>query len=92
MGKELTFAPVLDMVVLKREEAAKESALGLDLPTSAQEKPLRGTVVAIGNKISENSPVKMGRTMIYKKFGGTEATIDGIDYIIIKETDLLLGL
>ena len=84
--------PVKDYVVLEREEAQEMTASGLYIPAPSQEKPLRGKVVAMGNELSKDTVVKMGRTMLYKKYGGTETNIDGIDYVIIKEGDLLLGL
>jgi len=87
-----TIEPVKDYVVLEREEAQEKTASGLYIPAPSQEKPLRGKVVAVGNELSPNTVVRMGRTMLYKKYGGTETNIDGIDYVIIKESDLLLGL
>lgn len=88
----MTLEPVKDYVLLEREQAQEKTASGIYIPDQAQEKPLRGTVVAIGNQLSENTVVKMGRIFLYKKYGGTETTIDGKDYVIIKESDLLLGL
>lgn len=84
--------PVKDYVVLEIEEAQEMTAGGLYIPATSQEKPLRGKVIAMGNELSPNTRVKMGRTMLYKKYGGTETNIDGIDYVIIKESDLLVGL
>lgn len=84
--------PLLDLVVLEREEAIQQTASGIYIPDTAQEKPLRGTIVAIGNKLSEKSPVELGSKVLYKKYAGTETTIEGKDYVIIKESDLLLVL
>lgn len=89
---ELKLSPVKDYVVLEREEAMEKTASGLYIPETSQEKPLRGIVVAVGNELSKDTVVKIGRTMLYKKYGITEATINGKDYVIIREGDLLLGL
>jgi len=84
--------PVLNYVLLEREEAETVTKGGIIIPETAQEKPLRGKVVAFGNELSPNTKVKLGRTMLYKKYGGTDVVIDGKDYVVIKEIDLLLGL
>lgn len=88
----MNLEPVKDYVLLQREEALEQTAAGIFIPTHSQEKPLRGVVIAVGNQLSDNTVVKMGRTFLYKKHGGTEVVVDGCDYVIIKEHDLLLGL
>lgn len=84
--------PTLDNVLIQRDEALEKTASGLYIPDTAKEKPLKGTVIAIGNKLSEKTPIKVGSKVLYKKYGGTETSIDGTDYIIHKEDGVLIVL
>jgi len=88
----MNLEPVKDYVLLQREEAIEKTQTGIYIPTHSQEKPLRGVVIAVGNQLSDKTVVKIGRTFLYKKHGGTEVNADGVDYVIIREQDLLLGL
>ncbi|MFA6867626.1 MAG: co-chaperone GroES, partial [Bacteroidales bacterium] len=62
---------------------------GIIIPDTAKEKPQKGTVVAVGNgKKDEPMTVKVGDTVLYGKYSGTELNIDGNDYLIMKESDI----
>lgn len=72
-------------------EAEEKTASGIIIPDSAKEKPQKGKVVAVGEgKKDEPMTVQEGDMVIYGKYAGTEITIDGTDYLIMKEDDILL--
>ena len=87
--------PLADRVVIKPSEAEERSAGGIILPDTAKEKPQEGTVVAVGpGKISENGTkvameVKVGNKVLYGKYSGTEIVIDGVEHLIMRESDIL---
>ena len=91
----LKIKPLADRVVVEPEEAQEVSAGGIILPDTAQEKPQQGKVVAVGpGKVSDagtliESAVKKGDTVLYGKYSGTEVTIDGTEYSIMRESDIL---
>ncbi|HRN79113.1 MAG TPA: co-chaperone GroES [Ferruginibacter sp.] len=96
MAKKLTVTnkvnvtPLHDRVIVKPAAAEEKSAGGIIIPDTAKEKPQRGTVVAAGpGKKDEPVTVKSGDTVLYGKYAGTEITIDGADYIIMRESDIL---
>ena len=71
-------------------EAEEKTAGGLIIPDTAKEKPQKGTVVAIGNgKKDEPLTVKVGDQVLYGKYSGTEINIEGKDYLIMRESDIL---
>jgi chaperonin GroES len=83
--------PLKDRVLVKPHEAEEKTASGIYIPESAQEKPQRGTVVAVGDgKKDEPMTVKVGDVVLYGKYSGTEIKIDGTDYLIMREDDILL--
>ena len=94
----LKIKPLADRVVIEPEEAQEVSAGGIILPDTAQEKPQQGKVVAVGpGKVSDagtliESAVKKGDTVLYGKYSGTEVTIDGREYSIMRESDILAVL
>ena len=94
----LKIKPLADRVVVEPEEAQEVSAGGIILPDTAQEKPQQGKVVAVGpGKVSDagtliESAVKKGDTVLYGKYSGTEVTIDGREYSIMRESDILAVL
>jgi|TARA_B100001079_G_scaffold8104_1_gene6776 chaperonin GroES len=94
----LKIKPLADRVVIEPEEAQEVSAGGIILPDTAQEKPQQGKVVAVGpGKVSDagtliESAVKKGDTVLYGKYSGTEVTIDGTEYSIMRESDILAVL
>ena len=82
--------PLDDRVVVKPVEAEERTAGGIVLPDTAKEKPQRGTVVAAGpGKKDEPVTVKVGDTVLYGKYAGTEIQIEGDDFLIMRESDIL---
>ncbi|NIA31592.1 MAG: co-chaperone GroES [Actinobacteria bacterium] len=91
----LNLKPLADRVVVEPLEADDVSTGGIILPDTAKEKPQQGTVVAVGpGKHSDagtlvEMSVKIGDKVLYGKFSGTEVTVDGNDYLIMRENDIL---
>ncbi len=87
--------PLADRVVVKPLEAEQKTAGGIIIPDNAKEKPQKGEVVAVGpGKISDNGEkiameLKKGDKVLYGKYSGTEVTVDGTDYLIMRESDVL---
>ncbi len=89
MGK-LSIKPLADRVVIEPAMAEQKTASGIIIPDTAKEKPQRGTVVAVGPGLPDAPlTVKTGETVLYGKYAGTEFTIDGKDYLIMRESDLI---
>ncbi len=91
--------PLDDRIVVKANEAEERTASGLVIPDTAKEKPQQGSVLAVGpGRRSEQSgdliplDVKVGDTVVYSKYGGTEITIDGQDLLILTGRDVLAVL
>jgi len=81
--------PLADRVVVKPLEAQEKTASGIIIPDSAKEKPQRGTVVAAGPGTKDDKmEVKVGDVILYGKYAGTEISLDGVDYLIMKQTDI----
>jgi len=78
--------PLADYVVAVAEEAATKTASGILLPTSGQEKPQTAVIVAVGKEAKQ---VKVGDKIIYKGYSTTEVKVGAVDYIIVKEEDIL---
>lgn len=78
--------PVADYVVAQTEEAATKTASGLYLPGGAQEKPKVAKVVAVGKEVKS---VKVGDKIIYKSYSQTEIKVDTVEYLLVKEEDVL---
>lgn len=86
---EVKIKPLADRVVVKPAPAEEKTASGIIIPDTAKEKPQRGTVVAVGpGKKDEAVTVKVGDTVLYGKYAGTEINIDGEDYLIMRESDI----
>ena len=86
----VNFKPIADRVLIEPAAADEKTASGIIIPDSAKEKPQRGVVVAVGpGKKDEPTTVKVGETVLYGKFSGTELSIDGKDYMIMREADIL---
>ncbi|MCQ2535716.1 MAG: co-chaperone GroES [Lachnospiraceae bacterium] len=90
----MKLVPLLDRVVLKQLEAEETTKSGIILTTSAQEKPQEAEVIAVGpggvvdgNKIEMQ--VKKGQKVIYSKYAGTDVKLDGEEYIIVRQSDIL---
>ena len=90
MEKKLSIKPLHDRVIVKADAAEEKSAGGIIIPDTAKEKPQRGTVVAAGpGKKDEPITVKAGDSVLYSKYGGSEITVEGTDYLIMRESDIL---
>ena len=90
----MKLVPLLDRVVLKQLEAEETTKIGIILTTSAQEKPQEAEVIAVGpggvidgNKVEMQ--VKKGQKVIYSKYAGTDVKLDGEEYIIVRQSDIL---
>jgi chaperonin GroES len=94
-GDLMTFRPLQDRVVVRRVDPEQKTAGGIFIPDTAQEKPMEGTVVAVGpGARSEDGKlcpldVAVGDGVLFGKWSGTEITLDGEQLIIIRETDLM---
>lgn len=85
----LKISPLADRVVVEPAPAEEKTAGGIIIPDTAKEKPQRGTVVAVGpGKKDEPTTVKVGDSVLYGKYSGTEISIDGKDLLIMRESDL----
>ena len=85
--------PLADRVIVQQAEAETTTASGIIIPDSAQEKPQRGKVIAVGKGTKDNSmTVKVGDNILYGKYAGTELKYNGTDYMIMKESDILVIL
>lgn len=86
---KLKIKPLADRVVVKAAEAEEKTAGGLIIPDTAKEKPQKGIVVAVGaGKKDEPMTVKVGDEVLYGKYSGTEITVDGQPYLIMRESDI----
>ncbi len=90
--------PLADRVVVLPLEEEEQMRGGLYIPDTAKEKPQSGKIVAVGpGKLSEEGvriepDVKVGQTVLYGKYSGTEVTVEGEDYLILRESDILAVL
>jgi len=87
--------PLHDRVIIKRKEEERTSSGGIVIPDTATEKPVRGEVIAIGvGKILDNGDVrpldvKVGNQVLFGKYAGTEIKIDGTDFVVMREEDIM---
>jgi chaperonin GroES len=87
--------PLADRVVVQPMEDTEQMRGGLYIPDTAKEKPMQGTIVAVGpGKLSDENEriapdVAVGDTVLYGKYSGTEVSVDGEDYLILRESDVL---
>ncbi len=93
---KVNIQPLADRVVIKAAEAETKTKSGIIIPDSAKEKPQKGEVVAVGpGKYADLTgnlvplSIKAGDTVLYGKYSGTEINIDGTDYLIMRESDIL---
>ena len=90
MAKKLSITPLHDRVIVKPAAAEEKSAGGIIIPDTAKEKPQRGIVIAAGpGKKDEPVTVKSGDAVLYGKYAGTEITFEGVEYLIMRESDIL---
>ena len=81
--------PLADRVIIESSAAEEKTTGGIIIPDTAQEKPQRGKVVAVGKgKPDEPMTVKVDDTVLYGKYAGTEITVAGKDYLIMREADI----
>ena len=87
--------PLSDRVVVKPLEESEQMKGGLYIPDTAKEKPMQGEVIAVGpGKLSDENQritpdVEAGQTILYGKYSGTEVSVDGEEYLILRESDIL---
>lgn len=87
---DLNIKPLADRVIVEPAAAETKTASGIIIPDTAQEKPQQGTIVAAGaGKPDEPMTVKVGDTVLYGKYAGTEFKFEGNDYLIMRESDIL---
>ena len=91
----MKFRPLHDRVVVERVESEQKTAGGIIIPDTAQEKPMQGKVIAAGAGARDENgkiqplDVKAGDTVLFGKWSGTEVKIDGQEYLIMKESDIM---
>jgi chaperonin GroES len=91
----MKFKPLYDKVLVKRVEAEQKTKSGLYIPDTAKEKPLEGVVIALGNgKVTEDGKilpltVKVNDKVLFGKFAGNEIKIDGEEYLLMREDEIL---
>ncbi len=91
----MNIRPLADKVIVQRIEAESKTAGGIVLPDSAKEKPQRGKIIAVGEgKMLDNGSrgamsVKKGQEVLFTSYAGTEAKIDGKEYLIMDESDIM---
>jgi len=92
---KVKFRPLHDRVLVRRDDAEQKTAGGIILPETAEEKPMTGEIVAVGNgHVNDNGEVrpldvKSGDKVIFSKWAGTEVTIDGEELMVMKESDII---
>ncbi len=85
----VNFKPLADRVLVEPAPAEQKTASGIIIPDTAKEKPLKGTIIAVGpGKIDEPMTVKKGDTVLYGQYSGTEIKLDGGTYLIMRESDV----
>lgn len=91
----MKFRPLQDRIVIKPLTAETQTSSGIIIPDSAQEKPVEGEVIAVGNgrtlndgKLSK-SELKAGDRVLYSKYTGSDIKLDGVDHLILRESDIL---
>ena len=95
MANKTTVKPLDDRIILKPTVAETKTASGIFLPESATEKPMTGTVIAVGpGKLNEDGSrteltINVGDVVLYGKYAGTEVKLEDNDYIIVKQSDIL---
>jgi chaperonin GroES len=86
---KLTIRPLADRVIVQPAAAETMTKGGIIIPDTAKEKPQKGTIVAAGpGKKDEPVTVKVGDSVLYGKYSGTEINIDGVEYLIMRESDI----
>lgn len=90
---KVNIKPLADRVLVEPAKAEEKTASGIIIPDTAKEKPQKGSIVAIGSgKKDEPLTVKVGDTVLYGKYAGTEISVDGKEYLIMRESDIFAVL
>jgi len=85
----INIKPLGDRVVIEPAQAEEKTSSGIIIPDTAKEKPMQGVVLAVGNgKVDEPMTVKVGDTVLFGKYGGTELKINGKDLLMMRESDI----
>ena len=88
--KKLSIKPLADRVLIEPAAAETKTSSGIIIPDTAKEKPQKGTIVAVGKGTKDNPiTVSVGDSVLYGKYAGTELQHEGVDYLIMKESDIL---
>lgn len=91
----MNMRPLHDRVIVKRREEDTTSPGGIVIPDTAAEKPIKGEVIAVGNgKLLDSGEVrkldlKIGNQILFGKFSGTEVKVDGVEYLVMREDDVM---
>jgi chaperonin GroES len=91
----LKFRPLRDRVLVKRLDQEEKTPGGIIIPDTAKEKPMQGEILSVGSGVRDDKgtlhplDVKVGDRVLFAKWGGTEVKIDGSEYVILKESDVL---
>lgn len=86
----MNIRPLADRVLVEPKEAETRTASGIFIPDTAKEKPQQGTVVAVGNgKKDEPMELKVGDVVLYGKYAGNEINVDGKDYLMMRQSDIM---
>ena len=91
----MKFRPLHDRVLVEREESEEKTAGGIIIPDTAKEKRMQGKIIAVGSGARDEQgkvtplDVKEGDTVLFGKWSGTEIKLDGTDYLIMKESDIM---
>ncbi len=89
MAKEVSIKPLADRVLVQPAPAEETTRGGIIIPETAKEKQQKGTIIAVGNgKVDEPLTVKVGDSVLYGKYSGTEISFEGEDYLIMRESDI----
>ena len=92
-NNNIMIKPLADRVLVEPKEAETKTAAGLFIPDTAKEKPQQGKIVAVGNgKKDEPMELKVGDTVLYGKYSGTEIELDGVKYLMMRQSDVLATL
>jgi chaperonin GroES len=89
------FRPLQDRLLVKRIDGESKTSGGIIIPDTAKEKPMQGEVVAVGNGSRDDHgnirplEIKIGDVVLFAKWGGTEIKLDGVEYLVMKESDVL---
>lgn len=87
---KVSIKPLSDRVLVLPAEAEVKTASGIIIPDTAKEKPQKGSVIAVGpGKKDEPMTVKIGDNVLYGKYSGTELNVDGTNYLMMRESDIL---